>query len=124
MIQPNNAFKISFNYKYTDKRNTLSVIQEKAINQKFGIEIKYNVLKKGSLMLKVNYIEIQYNGLSNTPLAYEMLEGLKLGSNATWNLSYQRNISSNLQLNLMYEGRKSQDVKTVHVASVQLRAYF
>lgn len=123
-IQPNNSFKLSFNYKYSDKKNTISAIQEKANNQRFGTEIKYNVLKKGSLLLKINYIEIKYNGSSNTPLAYEMLEGLKIGSNATWNLSYQRNISGNLQLNLMYDGRKSKDVKTVHVASIQLRAYF
>ncbi len=75
-------------------------------------------------MLRGNYIEIHYTGLDNTPLAYEMLEGLKTGSNATWNLSYQRNISNNLQLNLVYDGRVSPGTKVIHVGSVQLRAYF
>ena len=82
------------------------------------------MLSKGSLLFKVTYIKIKYNSIENTPVAYEMLEGLKAGNNATWSVSYQRNLSGNLQLTLNYEGRKSQNVNMVHVGSVQLRAYF
>ena len=123
-FQPNASFRISINYKYTDKKNLIGTIGEKAFLNNTGVDIKYNVLSKGSILLRASYIKIKYNSDDGTPIAYEMLEGLKAGDNATWSLSYQRNISGNLQLTLNYEGRKSQSVNTVHVGSVQLRAYF
>ncbi|HNW97685.1 MAG TPA: hypothetical protein PKK00_04650 [Bacteroidales bacterium] len=120
-FQPSVSFRLMLNYTYTEKKN---VAGEKAFINKTGIEIKYNVVSKGSLIMKINYIDINYNSSENTSVAYEILEGLKDGKNATWNLSYQRNIASNLQLNLSYDGRKSENTNTVHVGSVQLRAYF
>ncbi len=122
-FQPNVSFRVSLNYKYSDKKNQ-NITGEKAFLNNAGIDIKYNVLSKGSLLFKVTYIKIKYNSIENTPVAYEMLEGLKAGNNATWSVSYQRNLSGNLQLTLNYEGRKSQNVNMVHVGSVQLRAYF
>lgn len=118
------SFRISLNYEYSDKKNQKGILGEKAFLNKAGMEIRYNVLSKGSLLFKVNYIDIKFNSNENSPVAYEMLEGLKKGNNATWNISYQRTLSNNLQLNLSYEGRKSQGIKTIHVGSVQLRAYF
>ncbi|NTW34117.1 MAG: hypothetical protein HGB12_16115, partial [Bacteroidetes bacterium] len=97
---------------------------ERAFINKAGFETKYNVLSKGSLIFKFEYIKIAYNSPENSTIAYEMLEGLKKGDNSTWNLSYQRNISTNLQLDLSYNGRKSIGSKIIHVGSVQLRAYF
>ena len=124
--QPNTTFRLRLIYTYSKKENTLSssVNNELMENHKFGTEIKYNVAKKGNLMLKVNYIEILYNSPENTSLAFEMLEGLKTGKNAIWSISYQRNLTNNLQLSLIYDGRKSPDVNAVHVGNVQLRAYF
>lgn len=124
IIQPGTKFRVTLSYMYTYKINRLNSTDETTENHNAGIEFKYNILSKGSLMLRGNYIKINYNNLDNTPLAYEMLEGLKIGSNATWNLSYQRNISNNLQLNLVYDGRVSPGTKVIHVGSVQLRAYF
>jgi hypothetical protein len=123
-FQPNVTYRISFDYKYSDKRNTIGTIGERAFLNEVGTEIKYNVLSKGSLLLKVSYVQIKYNSSDNTPVAYEMLEGMKTGDNENWSVSYQRNLSSNLQLNLSYEGRKSEGAKTINVGNVQLRAYF
>jgi len=122
--QPGVSFRISLNYEYSDKKNLKGIIGEKAFLNKSGVEIKYNVLSKGSLLFKANYIDIKFNSSENSPVAYEMLEGLKKGNNATWSVAYQRNLSNNLQLNLSYEGRKSNGIKIIHVGSVQLRAYF
>lgn len=123
-FQPNVSFRVSLKYKYSDKKNQTGSVGEKAFLNDVGADIKYNVLSKGSLLFKLTYIKIKYNSLENTPVAFEMLEGLKSGNNATWSVSYQRSISGNLQLTLNYEGRKSESVKTIHVGSVQLRAYF
>jgi hypothetical protein len=123
-FQPNVSFRFILNYTYTEKKNLSGILGEKSFMNKAGIETKYNVLSKGSLAMKLNFIDINYNSPENTSVAYEILEGLKNGQNVTWSLSYQRNISSNLQLSLIYDGRKSESTKAVHVGSVQLRAYF
>jgi hypothetical protein len=123
-FQPGNVFRLSVIYKYSQKENTKGSPSERMAMHNTGIELKYNILTKGSLMLKGNFIMIKYNATENNSLAFEMLEGFKKGNNITWSLSYQRNISEYLQLNLIYDGRQSPGNKMVHVGSVQLRAYF
>ena len=97
---------------------------EKALKAKYGLEIKYNSLSAGIFSANFNYISINFNTADNTPLAYEMLEGLRTGKNMTWGLSLQRSITSFMQLTLNYEGRKSESVKPIHTGAMQLRAYF
>lgn len=97
---------------------------ETAFLEDYGIEIKYNVLDKGSLNLKVNYVKIKFNGIENSSIGFEMLDGLKTGKNMIWGISYQRTLSNNLQLSLMYDGRKSPSNKAIHTGGAQIRAYF
>lgn len=122
--QPNTSFRISLSFKYTDRKNRAETGNQHAVLQDYGVEIKYNVLQKGSLNAKANFIQIQYNDVLNTALAFEMLDALRTGKNITWGLSYQRNLSNNLQLNLTYDGRQSQGAKAIHTGGVQVRAYF
>jgi len=70
------------------------------------------------------YIKNDFEGNSFSPVAFQMLEGLQPDDNFTWTLFLQRKITSFLDLNLNYSGRKSSDTKTIHTGSVQLRAYF
>ena len=53
-----------------------------------------------------------------------MLEGLQSGTNYTWNLSLQKRITSYLDLNINYLGRKSETANAIHTGTVQLRATF
>jgi hypothetical protein len=120
-FQPGTTYRISFSYMYSDKENRNT---EKAQMHDIGIESKWNMPEKGNLMGRINYISIGYNAEENTSLAYEMLNGLKAGNNITINISYQRNLGNNMQLSLMYDARKSESNKMVHLGSMQLRAYF
>lgn len=122
--QPNTSFRISGSFKYTDKKNRENLGGQRAILQDIGAELKYNVLQKGSLNLKANYILIQFNGTANTSLSFEMLDALKIGKNVTWGASYSRNLSNNLQLSLTYDGRVSEGNKAIHTGGAQVRAYF
>jgi len=124
IFQPNNKFRISIIYNYSDKHNTIISPSERALNHNCGLESKYNFPGKGTLQAKVNYIDIKYNASDNTSLAYEMLGGLKNGRNITWALTFQRNLGNNLQLDIIYDGRKSGTLKAIHAGSVQVRAYF
>lgn len=126
-FQPTPSFRATLSYRYVHKENILNhpVDPENATHNRIGLEFRYSTVKVGSLQLRFNYIKTTYNnGLENTPLGYEMLEGLKKGLNLTWGLSLQRNLSDNTQLNVNYDGRQSEGTNVIHTGGVQLRAYF
>ncbi|MFI5163949.1 MAG: hypothetical protein ACHQHP_01745 [Bacteroidia bacterium] len=126
-FQPTGSFRISLSYKYSQKLNTLVIEpnpQAKSIAQNFGGELKYNALNKGSLNVKANFIQISYNDVENSPLAYQMLDGLKTGNNYTWSVGYSRTLANNIQLTLAYEGRQSPGIKVINTGNAQVRAFF
>jgi hypothetical protein len=122
--QPNTTFRLSLIYKYNHKQNIINEGFQIAELNDFGLEFKYNQLDKGSLTGKLNFIQITYNDLENSAIAYEMLNALKIGSNYTWGLSYQRNLSNNLQISINYDGRKSANSKIINIGGAQVRAFF
>ncbi|MDT8393759.1 MAG: hypothetical protein RQ761_07930 [Bacteroidales bacterium] len=120
--QPGPALRISLFFRYRDNINSSDKIR--SIVRDMGTEINYRIVNKGSLLVKANYIDISFNGIENSSLGFIMLEGLQTGKNGTWNVSYQQDISDNLQLSLIYDGRKSPEIAVIHMGSLQLRAYF
>ncbi len=122
--QPNTSFRAAIILRYSEKKNSVELGGQKTTIQSAGAEIKYNILSKGSLLAKANYLKITYNDAENSPLAFEMLESLKPGNNFTWQLSYQRNLNNNMQLSFIYDGRKPEGIKVIHTGSAQVRAYF
>jgi len=123
-FQPNTYFRSSLIYKYTYKHNVAELGGQTARLQDFGAELKYNILSKGSFNMRTDFINIDYNDLENSSLSFEMLEGLKKGKNYTWNISWQRNLGNNLQLNLSYDGRKSEGNRVIHTGGATARAFF
>ena len=124
-LQPGATWRVTFNYRNELKKNIfVENLGEKATVNDAGVEWKFSSIKQGIISAKFNYIVIDYNGSSTTPLAYEMLEGLKIGSNTTWGLSIQRNLGSSLQLSLTYDGRKPAGLNVIHTGSAQVRAFF
>ncbi|MBT8269264.1 MAG: hypothetical protein KJN59_08570, partial [Bacteroidia bacterium] len=79
---------------------------------------------KAAINGEFNYFSNKFAGNSNSPVAYQMLEGLQPGTNFTWSLIAQKKITKFLDLNLNYFGRKSESSRTIHTGSVQLKAYF
>jgi hypothetical protein len=122
--QPNVKFRLNLNYKYGSKKNTMAPNGENALSQSAGVDVKYSEAEKGSFTGRLNFILIKYNGQTNTPVAFEIMEGLSNGQNYTWGISYQRTLSNNMQININYDGRKSGTAKTVHVGGVQVRLFF
>ena len=124
--QPGNEYRISLNARFQDLVNRTSLLSspEHAITERYTIEGRYSAVTKGSLTARFSAISIRYNAPENNSIAYEMLEALRPGQNFTWNAGIQYTFTGNLQLNLMYDGRKSPDTKAVHTGNVQLRAYF
>jgi hypothetical protein len=123
-IQPGTTFRVSFDYRISQKQNAPDLGNESATVQNFGVELKLSKLSKGSFTAQGNYVQIKYSGLENSAVGYDMLEGLRTGENFTWKIGWQRALADNLQLTLGYEGRKTPGVSVVHTGTAQVRAIF
>lgn len=123
-IQPGTSFRTSVSYQYSVKTNVYGLTGERAEANQLALDIKYNSVGAGTISARVSYIGIIFNASENSSLAYEMLEGLHIGKNFTWNASIQRSLGNSIQLSLNYDGRKSEDSKAIHTGGVQVRAYF
>ena len=124
IFQPSTYFRLSGIYKYNEKRNIIEGGFQKALINTYAFELKYNQTEKGSLTGRVDFIQINFNDDTNSPVAYEMLNALSKGENYTWELTYQRNLSNNIQISINYNGRKTPHANMVHLGGAQIRAYF
>lgn len=81
--------------------------------------------KIGNINLTAGLVEgIGSQDISNGNLRLTLLEGFSEGLNYTWGVSAQQQISNNLQLTLNYQARATKKVPTVHVGTLQVRAFF
>lgn len=120
--QQSTTSRFNLTAQFTEKDNVLGT--ELAIIQKLGAEMTLNSMEKSSVQMELNYYRIRYNGEGNNSLSFDMLEGLADGNNFTWSATIQRTVAKNLQLNLLYNGRKPEDNKAIHSGGVQVRAMF
>ncbi|WP_426432207.1 hypothetical protein ACPX19_06445 [Winogradskyella sp. HB-48] len=110
-------------YQYTSKENTIGDLESLSQNN-YGFSFTYNKAAKIALTGEFNVFQNTYEGNPNTPVAYQMLEGLQPGKNFTWSLLAQKKLTRFLDLNLNYFGRKTETAKTIHTGTIQLKAYF
>ena len=104
------------------KRNML--MGETANRYKGELDATYRMKQRGAVDLRLQYINILYNGVADGGVTYEMLDGLTAGHNFLWNLTYQTRIFEYLQLNFQYEGRVTDSRKLIHTGFLQLKAFF
>lgn len=123
-------FRASLLYKFTTSKNVIGEINEQAITHDISNELRYNVVSKSTLSTKVTFAIVNYdggntvaNGIDNA-IQFAMLQGLQNGNNFLWNFSFDRNLANNIQLSLVYEGRKTGIANVVHTGRAQVRAIF
>lgn len=123
--QPKNNLRLTLQYNYQNKNNELNTeSSESAVFNEFIGELKINKAIKSSFNARIRLVDIEFEGEENTPLGYELLEALRPGRNVTWSVNWLQKITSGLQLNLIYDGRKSEGNRVVHVGRVQVSALF
>ena len=110
-------------YQYTFKDNTIGN-NETLLQNNLGASFTYNNAQRVALTGEVNFFDNTFEGNANTPVSYQMLEGLQPGKNFTWTLLAQKKLTAFLDLNLNYFGRKTETSKTIHTGTIQLKAYF
>ena len=110
-------------YELQNKENQIGNF-ETLVQNRFGTSFSYAGEKKITMNGEVSFYQNKYVGNEFSSVGFQMLEGLQTGQNLTWRLLLQKNLTNFLDINLNYQGRKSETSKTIHTGSVQLRAYF
>ena len=119
----NNDNRFSAFYHMKNKENILAEF-EKLKQQKIGVEYFYT--GKSTSQFNANFTTFfnDFSGNPNSPVGYQMLEGLQEGTNYTWAFSWNKKLNSFLNVNLNYKGRKSLNSKTIHTGTINLKAVF
>lgn len=129
VIQPGTIWRVNlfFNYKEQENRRgdaSMTSGGETAFSRRVGMDFTLSSPEKGSFMVSGSVVQFDYYGAPDSPVGFEMLEGLQPGLNATWAVSYQRTLANNLQININYNGRQSPGLSTIHTGGVEARAFF
>ena len=117
-------FRTVLKYEFQNDQNELGENQEKSTRNEISLEATYNQSVKTALRLNASFIRIDYTGEVNSPVGFAILNGLQNGQNFLWNVSLDRQLGQNIQLNISYEGRKTGTANIVHVGRAQISANF
>ncbi|MDO6595568.1 hypothetical protein Q4512_01505 [Oceanihabitans sp. 2_MG-2023] len=121
LLNDNTRFDIF--YQYSNKANTINDL-EALKQQKYGASFAFSSKQQMAISGEFNYFSNAFTGNANSPVAYQMLEGLQPGKNFTWTFLAQKKLTKYLDLNLSYFGRNTETSKTIHTGNIQLKAYF
>ncbi|PKB16318.1 hypothetical protein [Flavobacterium sp. 5] len=110
-------------YEYINKENQIGSLDTLTQNR-FGTAFSYTGTSKFNINSEISLYKNDFIGNEYSSAGYQMLEGLQKGQNITWRTLFQVNLTKFLDLNLIYQGRKSETSDAIHTGSVELRAYF
>jgi hypothetical protein len=110
-------------YELQNKENQIGNL-ETLVQNRFGTSFTYAGKKNFTMNGEVSFYQNKFLGIEFTSVGFQMLEGLQTGQNLTWRLLLQKNLTNFLDINLNYQGRKSETSQTIHTGSIELRAYF
>ena len=121
--RPTPKFRVVTKYAFEKNTNTI-LAKEQSIHHDFSLDITWRQSTKSSLQASFSMVLIDYQGTNNTPVEFELLQGLQNGTNYLWNVNYTRRVGKNFDMIFNYNARKSEDARMVNNLGVQLRAVF
>ncbi len=110
-------------YELQNKANQTGDL-ETLLQNRFGTSFMYVSKKNFTMNGEVSFYQNMFVGNEFSSVGFHLLEGLQQGQNLTWRLFLQKNLTNFLDINLNYQGRKSEASKTIHTGNVQLRVCF
>ncbi|MEC8323395.1 MAG: hypothetical protein VXZ57_01860, partial [Bacteroidota bacterium] len=121
LLDNNKRFDLFYQF---EKKDNIIQNGEVLEQHKLGISAVLNQNQKAAITAEFNYFSNNFKGNANSPVAYQMMQGLQDGTNFTWSIIAQKKLTKFLDLNLNYFGRKTETSKTIQTGTVQLKAYF
>jgi len=116
---------LRFNLLYTFDRRVQRIEQmEFARSHDFTLTTTFRQASSSNLNFSLSFVNVRFDGEQNSTIEFDLLEGLKDGKNYIWNTLFTKRLSNSIDLNLSYEGRKTGDAPTVHIARAQIKATF
>lgn len=112
-----------FFYELQNKENEIGNL-ETLLQNRFGTSFSYAGKNSLTMNGEISFYQNKFMGNELSVAGFQMLEGLQTGQNLTWRLLIQKKLTQFLDINLNYQGRKSESSQAIHTGSVQLRAYF
>ncbi len=122
-FRPSRHLRVIAKYTFFNGLNTIGH-EEKLSTHDAGFELTWRPDPNASFQLRLNYIHNDFSGALNSAVGFELLQGLRNGSNGVWNVNFTKRLSNHIDLVFNYEGRKSRDSKMINTAGMQLRAIF
>ncbi|OCB76838.1 hypothetical protein [Flavobacterium crassostreae] len=110
-------------YELQNKQNQIGAF-ETLLQNRFGTSFSYSGTQKIVANGSVSLYQNKFSGNEFSAVGFQMLEGLQNGKNITWQVLLQKKVTSYLDVNLNYQGRKSRNNPAIHTGNMQLRAYF
>ncbi|PAM92553.1 hypothetical protein B4N84_22875 [Flavobacterium sp. IR1] len=114
---------LDFFYEFQSKENQIGD-SETLLQNRIGTSFSFAGDKKVTINGEFSFYQNKFSGNEFSSVGFQMLEGLQQGQNLVWKLLLQKNITQFLDVNVNYQGRKSETGNTIHTGNVQLRAYF
>jgi len=122
-LRPSTNTRINIKYNYEDKQQKI-LSKDNAFVNEFTSEFSLRKASKYSFDCTVSYVNIKFSGKANSPIEYDLLDGLKNGRNYIWNIIYTKRMAKNIDLTINYEGRKTGISPLVNVGRAQIKATF
>ena len=110
-------------YELQNKENQIGN-SETLLQNRLGTSFSYSSDKKFTMNGEFSFYQNKFSGNEFSSVGFQMLEGLQIGQNLTWRFLLQKNLTQFLDINLNYQGRKSETSQAIHTGNVQLRAFF
>ena len=123
-FQTAKGFRVGTYYKYTEALNAPQYGNDQAYISEYGLELRYFIINRGNIDAKVASHQINFTGNANTPLAFDVLNGLNNGQNITWKMGFGGKAKGNIQFNIGYEGRKTPVSRAIHIGRAEARYVF
>lgn len=114
--------RLTGSYRYEQRNNEQQYGGEAALIQRLSLDARYSKPVTGVLQLGFSYASIRYDGLTNAPVSFSMLDALQPGANYLWNLSWNRRVGKGIEISLEYDGRKPGEGDIVHTGRMSIRA--
>jgi hypothetical protein len=110
-------------YEHSNKENKIGNFDTLTQNR-FGTSFSYSANSRFNLNGEISLYKNEFEGNEFSSAGFQMLEGLQKGKNVTWRTLFQMNLTKFLDLNFVYQGRKSETSDAIHTGNIELRAYF